>query len=147
MKRMANNGLRIILPVLLLLAGCSVNKHLPQPKKGIELLSGGWKIEASSDNNALLGSMITVYAESGDGLVSFLQNNSYCIRPNEVIWKDITTINNESFNINSLVNSCKSSLVYKPATLTLTNSDELKLSGTTAAGKELVQNWKRVPKQ
>ena len=144
MKKLADNGIWDFLFVAFVLVSCNVIKNLPAEKKGIESLDGTWKLESTNDNNALMGSTIYVYPLTGDGLITNLQNNSYCVRPSEIIWKDITTAEKDGFNIHSLTNSCISSLVYKPATLTLINKDEIKLTGQTASGNELEQTWKRV---
>jgi hypothetical protein len=144
MKKLVDNGIWDFLFVAFVLVSCNVIKNLPAEKKGIESLDGTWKLESTNDNNALMGSTISVYPLTGDGLITTLQNNSYCVRPSEVIWKDIITAENGGFSIHSLTNSCISSLIYKPATLSLITSDEIRLTGQTASGKELEQIWKRV---
>ncbi|MCW3087323.1 MAG: hypothetical protein JWQ78_709 [Sediminibacterium sp.] len=130
--------------MLLLLVSCNIIKSLPtNTSTGIFSLNGNWRMESSSDHNALAGSTISVYPISGDGIIATLQNNSYCVRANDVIWKTITSNNAGTFNISNLVNSCSSSLVYKPAMVTVVTNDEVRLSGTTASGTELMQTWKR----
>jgi hypothetical protein len=147
MKKLADNSVWDYFFVAFILVSCNVIKNMPAEKKGIESLDGAWKLEATNDDNALMGTTISVYPLTADGLITTLQNNSYCVRPSEVIWKDITTASHGGFSIHSLTNSCISSLVYKPATLTLLNNDEIKLTGQTASGKELEQIWKRVSVQ
>lgn len=144
MKKIADNGILDFLFVAFVLVSCNVIKNLPPEKSEIEKLDGTWKLESTNDDSALMGSTIAVYPATGDGLITTLQNNSYCVRPNEVIWKDITTADKGNFSISSLTNSCMSSLVYKPATLTLVTQDEIKLSGSTSSGSDLTQTWKRV---
>src|SRR5260221_1984180 len=111
--------------MLLLLASCSVIKGLPtNTSAGIFSLNGNWKLTATNDNNALTGSSISVYPISGDGIITSLQNNTYCVRTNDVMWKNITSNNSGMFTISNLVNSCTSSLIYKPATVTVITNDE-----------------------
>ena len=100
-------------------------------------------MESTNDNNALTGSIVTVYPIAGDGNITTLQNNTYCLRLNDVLWKSISS-NNGNFNISNLVNSCNSAIVYKSAVLTVITTDEIRLSGTTANGSSLIQTWKRI---
>lgn len=125
------------------MVGCDVLKGIPtNTTGGVFSLNGNWKMESSNDNNALAGSIVTVYPIAGAGNITTLQNNTYCVRMNDVVWKSITS-SNGNFSVSNLVNSCNSALVYKAASLTVINTDEIRLSGTTAAGAALVQTWKR----
>ena len=131
---------------LFILTGCDVLKGLPtNTTGGVFSLNGNWQMQSSSDNNALVGTTITVYPIAGDGTITTLQNNTYCVRANDVLWKSITA-SNGSFTISNLVNSCNSSIVYKAATLTVITNNEVRLSGATAAGTQLLQTWQRVVK-
>ena len=131
--------------MFLLFASCSVIKGLPtNTSAGIFSLNGNWKLVSTNDNNSLTGSTIAVYPISGDGIITTLQNNTYCVRASDIIWKTITSNNSGVFTINNLVNSCNTSLNYKPATVTVVNNDEVRLSGTNVSGAQLVQTWKRV---
>ena len=131
---------------LFLLFGCDVLKGIPtNTTGGVFSLNGSWKMESSNDNNALAGTIVTVYpiAGNGNGNIPILQNNAYCLRVNDVLWKSITA-NNGNFNISNLVNSCSSSIVYKTAVLTVITTDEIRLSGTTSTNASLIQTWKRI---
>ena len=129
---------------LFTLAGCDVLKSIPtNTTGGVFSLNGSWKMESSSDHNALAGTIVTVYPISGSGSITSLQNNTYCVRENDVLWKGITS-NNGNFTITNLVNSCNSTIIYKSATLTVITNDEVRLSGTTSTGTELLQTWKRI---
>lgn len=134
----------VLTAALFALSSCGAVKKIPVAKTGVQLLDGTWKLETTNDNDALKGSTIAVYAETADGLITTLQNNVYCVRPTDVIWKDIESNKNGEYSINALSSSCISSLVYKPAKLTLVSSDEIRLSGQTAGCAELQQTWKRV---
>jgi len=146
MKKILKNSFAGIAFMLLLLAGCDVIKGLPtNTTGGLFSLNGSWKMESSSENNALAGTTISVYPVSGEGMITTIQNNTYCVRANDIMWKSITS-NSGSFTISNLVNSCNSSINYKPATLTVITNEEVRLSGTTANGATLIQTWKRVVK-
>ena len=136
-----------IFVTMLIISGCDVIKGLPtNTSGGLFSLNGNWRMESSDDNNALAGTSITVYPIAGNGTITTIQNNTYCIRENDVLWKSITSNKNGAFTISNLVNSCSSSLTYKPATITVITNDEVRLSGTRANGASLVQTWRRVVK-
>lgn len=127
-----------------LLMGCDVLKSIPtNTTGGVFSLNGSWKMESSNDNNALTGTIVTVYPIAGEGNITTLQNNTYCLRVNDILWKGISA-NSGNFNISNLVNSCNSSIVYKSAVLTVITTNEIRLSGTTSTNTSLIQTWKRV---
>ena len=129
------------------MSSCDVIKGLPtNTSGGLFSLNGNWRMESSDDNNALAGTSITVYPIAGNGTITIIQNNTYCVRENDVLWKNITSNSNGAFTISNLVNSCSSTLTYKPATITVITNDEVRLSGTRANGTGLVQTWRRVAK-
>lgn len=143
MKKILSNLIFICFS-LFILFGCDVLKSIPtNTTGGVFSLNGSWKIESSNDNNALAGTIVTVYPIAGDGNITSLQNNTYCLRVNDVLWKNISS-NNGNFNISNLVNSCSSSMVYKTAVLTVITGNEIRLSGTSANNTSLIQTWKRV---
>ncbi len=138
------SSLTLIFFSLFVLIGCDILKSIPtNTTGGVFSLNGSWKIESSSNDNALVGTIVNVYPIAGDGSITSLQNNSYCLRVNDILWKSITS-NNGNFNISNLVNSCNNSVVYKPAVLTIITNNEIRLSGTTANNTSLIQTWKRV---
>jgi hypothetical protein len=126
---------------------CNVLKNLPtNTSAGIFSLNGNWRLETTNDNNALTGTTIGVLPIAGTGSITSLQNNTYCVRENDIIWKNITSGNSGSFTVNNLVNSCGSSLAYKPAVITVITNDQVRLAGTGVSGAELLQTWRRVVK-
>ena len=147
MKKIITTSLIPILFMLILISGCDVIKKLPtNTTGGVFSLNGNWRMESSTDNNALTGTTVGVYPISGEGIITVIQNNTYCIRTNDVMWKSIVSANNGGFTVSNLSNSCTGSLVYKPATLSVINNEEVRLNGTTTSGNTLVQTWRRVVK-
>ena len=126
---------------VVLAMGCGLFKRVPHSSFS---LNGNWTMVTTTDDDALLGSTITVTPLDADGsaVVSTLVNNAYCVRPNDIIWKDIVSVS-AGFTLNNLCNSCISSLEYRPASILILTADSLKLSGSTRSGKELVQTWRR----
>lgn len=135
-----------VIPLLifsLLGAGCSLFKKL---QKSTFSLNGGWEMVTTSDNNALLGSRINVLPESGDAVLTNVKNNTYCVRPTDIIWKDIVSVSS-GFTVNNLCSSCVSSLEYRPAVIGVLTKDSIRVAGVTRAGAALVQTWRRVANQ
>lgn len=147
MKKIINRALLPTLLIVILLGGCDVIKKLPtNTTGGVFSLNGNWRMESSNDNNALTGTTVSVYPISGEGIITLLQNNTYCIRTNDVMWKNIVSATNGGFTVNSLSNSCTGSLVYKPSSLSVITNNEVRLNGTTTSGTTLVQTWRRIIK-
>lgn len=146
MKCLRTDILAFLTLTALIMAACKSSRNSSEKLPvGIDLLGGKWKLVSSSDGNALAGSTITVFPSSTEGIIDTLRNNEYCVRPTDVIWKDITTTTSRNaFSIGSLSNSCVSSMVYKPAMIVLTTDDEIKLTGTNPAGTGMVQTWSRL---
>ncbi len=145
MKKIFNSWLGGTLFLVVLLVGCDVLKGLPtNTTGGVFSLNGNWRLETSSDNS-LTGSVIAVYPVSGEGTLTSIQNNTYCVRANDAMWKSIVS-SNGGFSVSNLSNSCGGSLVYRPATITVITNEEVRLSGTTSAGASLIQTWKRIIK-
>ena len=147
MKKIMNSTLLPIVLIIFLLGSCDVIKKLPtNTTGGVFSLNGNWRMESSTDNNALTGTTVSVYPISGEGMITLIQNDTYCIRSNDVMWKNIVSANNGGFTVNNLANSCGGSLVYKTASLSVITNDEVRLNGTTNSGNTLVQTWRRVIK-
>ncbi len=147
MKKIINRALLPTLLIVILLGGCDVIKKLPtNTTGGVFSLNGNWRMESSNDNNALTGTTVSVYPISGEGIITLLQNNTYCIRTNDVMWKNIVSATNGGFTVNRLSNSCTGSLVYKPSSLSVITNNEVRLNGTTTSGTTLVQTWRRIIK-
>ncbi|NCI46128.1 hypothetical protein [Sediminibacterium soli] len=136
----------LVVCVLLSVYGCSTRKLPPGPT-GLYQLEGDWQlVSTTDDDSALNGTVISVDPVTADGMITVLQKNRYCVRPTDVMWKELSTsAGSGQFKAGCLVSSCISGLEYKPATLQLLNN-EVRLTGTNAYGKFLLQTWRRRPK-
>ena len=128
-------------------SSCETVKNLPtNTSGGLFSLNGNWQLASSSDNKALEGTIIRVIPGISDATIKTLGNNTYCLRELDVVWKGLKNASGV-FSFDNLVNACNGTSVYKPASMTVVNNDEVKVSSKTAAGVELTQVWKRVPAQ
>ena len=87
--------------------------------------------------------MINVAPVLGNATVVSLANNQYCLRDGDVIWRSITSTSAGGFSISSLVSSCNGSTIYRDATITVLTNNEIRVTGKTASGAELIQTWTR----
>ena len=127
------------------LSGCDTLSKLPtNTTGGLFSLNGNWQLQSSTDANALVGSVVTVFPVLGNGSVKSLENNTYCLRVSDIAWKEIKSVQTGGFSANNLVSECNSSVVYKTALITIVDNDNVKLTGKTVNDKDLVQLWKRV---
>ena len=127
------------------LSGCDTLSKLPtNTTGGLFSLNGNWQLQSSTDANALVGSVVTVFPVLGNGSVKSLENNTYCLRVSDIVWKEIKSAQTGGFSVNNLVSECNSSVVYKTALITVVDNDNVKLTGKTVNDKDLVQLWKRV---
>ena len=123
---------------------CDALKNLPtNTSGGLFSLNGSWQLSASSDNGALAGTVVQVVPGVADGIARTLNNNNYCLRERDVLWRNLKPLQAGTFSLEILVNACNGNTVYHPATLTALTSDEIRITGRTAANTELVQTWQR----
>jgi hypothetical protein len=133
------------LAIVTIFAQCDTLKGLPtNTSGGLFSLNGNWQLTSSGDNRALEGTVVTVVPGIADATVKSISNNTYCIRERDVLWKGIKSLQGGTFSTDNLVNACRDSVLYKPATITVLTSDEIRLTGHTATSTELIQTWKRV---
>ena len=124
--------------------GCDTLKKLPtNTSGGVFSLNGNWTLIATNDNNAEMGTTITVLPIVGSGSVKTLANNTYCYRENDVVWKDIKTIPSGGFSLSQLAGACNGTTTYNEGTITIENNNLVKINSKTVAGIILVQEWKR----
>ena len=134
-----------ILAISIVLVSCDTIKNLPtNTTGGLFSLNGTWRLNATTDNKALQGSTITVYPVVGNGTIKTLENNTYCVKEGEQIWKSVKSNNAGGFTFSTLVSACNGSIVYRDANLTVINNDEVTVTTRTASGTELIQQWQRV---
>lgn len=144
-KIMKSIKLLSLLGIILAFTSCEAVKQATNTTTGaVFSLNGQWQLSSSSPENTLLNSIVTVSPFS-DGRLTYVANNSQCYRENDVKWKNIKSDNAGGYTINNLISNCTSgSLDYKPATISVANNNEIRLTGINAAGQTNTQSWTRV---
>jgi hypothetical protein len=123
---------------------CDTIKNIPtNTSGGLFSLNGNWQLTSSSDNRAMEGSVVNVVPGFTDATIRTLNNNTYCIRERDVFWRGIKSGDAGMFSVESLVNACNGTTVYKQGTLTVLNNDEIRITTMSANNAELIQTWKR----
>jgi hypothetical protein len=127
----------------LLLISCSTLKKIPtNTTGGIFSLNAYWILSSTTDNNAEIGTIVSVLPGLNSATVTSAANNTYCVRANDTFWKSIKS-NNGGFLISALVNACNGTMVYTDAQITVLTNDQIRISGKTSTGAELTQTWNR----
>ena len=98
----------------------------------------------SASDDALEGTVVTVFPAVSDATIRTLANNTKCLRERDVIWRGVKSSSGGGFTLENLVNACNNATVYRPATITIISNDEIRISGQNDAGLELNQTWRRV---
>ncbi|MEO6583213.1 MAG: hypothetical protein ABIO05_02750 [Ferruginibacter sp.] len=136
--------LSILLLVIAALS-CSELKKTSNTTGKVFSLNGQWELSANSPENTLVGSRVMVAPFIAEGRFTTLANNTQCYRDNDIKWKNLATNNNGGFLLNNLLSSCSTgSLNYQPASITVINSNEIRLTGRNINGQDNTQTWKRV---
>ena len=128
--------------ILTIFTQCETLKSLPTNTSGTFSLNGNWQMTSTTDNRAMEGTIVTVVPGVKDATIRTLNNNTYCARERDVIWRNITSMEGGTFTLDNLVNACDG-VLYKPATLTFINNDEIRITGHNKASVEMVQTFKR----
>lgn len=124
---------------------CETIKNLPtNTTGGLFSLNGSWRLTSTTDNNALVGTIITVYPLGGNAMVKAVNYNTYCFRENDEIWKKVKANSAGGFTISTLVNGCNGTSVYRDGTISVVNNDKVTVTSRTAGNSELIQAWERV---
>lgn len=127
---------------------CDTLKNLPtNTSGGLFTLNGSWQLATSNDNRAMEGTVVSVVPGVADATVRTLANNTYCARERDVLWRNLKNMQGGSFNLDNLVFACTGNPVYQQAILTVLTNDEIRITGRTNTGSELIQTWKRIPNQ
>lgn len=125
---------------------CDTLKNLPtNTSGGLFSLNGSWQLSSSNDNRAMEGTVVSIVPGVADGTVRTLANNTYCARERDVLWKNLKNQQGGAFTLDNLVSACTGNAVYQQATLTVLTNDEVRISGRTSTGTELIQTWRRAP--
>lgn len=135
-----------LLAIIISLASCDAVRQATNTTGGtVFSINGKWQLSSNSPENTMLNSVVTVTLFSKEGRLTFLSNNSQCYRENDIKWKNIKTDNAGGFTLDNLMSNCTSgSLVYQPATITVINNGEIRLTGKNVAGQDNTQTWTRV---
>ncbi len=131
--------------IILLFSACDTIKNLPtNTSGGIFSLNGNWRLNSTTDNNAQVGTVITVTPAIASAFVKTLANNNYCYRANDEAWKSLSSRPNGGFTIQSLATACNGTAIYKTGEITVLSNDLVRVSTKTATDVALVQEWTRV---
>lgn len=131
--------------IALLFSACETIKNLPtNTSGGIFSLNGSWRLTSTTDNNAQVGTVITVTPAIASAFVKTLENNSYCYRANDEAWKSLSSRSNGGFTIQSLATACNGTAIYKTGEITVLTNDLVRVNTRTSTDVTLVQEWTRV---
>lgn len=133
--------------VVIFLSACDTIKNLPtNTSGGLFSLNGNWKLSGTSDNNAQVGTVVTVAPAIASAFVKTFENNTYCYRANDEAWKSLSSRPNGGFTIQSLASACNGTSVYKAGEITILTNDQIRVSTKTGTDVVLTQEWVRVTK-
>ncbi len=133
--------------IITFLAACDTIKNLPtNTSGGLFSLNGNWKLSSTTDNNAQVGTVVTVAPAIASAFVKTFENNSYCYRASDEAWKSLSSRPNGGFTIQSLASACNGTSVYKTGEITILTNDQIRVSTKTSADVVLTQEWVRVSK-
>lgn len=127
---------------------CDTLKNLPtNTSGGLFSLNGSWQLATTTDNGAMAGTVVQVVPGIADGTVRTFNNNNYCVRERDVLWRNLKALQAGTFSLEVLVNACSGSPIYRPATLTADGNDAIRITTRTLNNAELVQTWQRAVNQ
>lgn len=140
-------SLLMLTGIIILFSACETIKNLPtNTSGGIFSLNGSWKLTSTTDNNAQVGTVVTVTPAIASAFVKSFQNNSYCYRTSDEAWKSLSSRSGGGFTIQSLATACNGTSVYKAGEITVLTNDQIRITTKTANDIALVQEWARVTK-
>ena len=140
-------SLLMLTGIIILFSACETIKNLPtNTSGGIFSLNGSWKLTSTTDNNAQVGTVVTVTPAIASAFVKSFQNNSYCYRTSDEAWKSLSSRSGGGFTIQSLATACNGTSVYKAGEITVLTNDQIRITTKTANDIALVQEWVRVTK-
>jgi len=146
MRKMISAAFGIVL--ISILSSCEAIQNLPTNTTGGAFsLNGTWLLSGTTQSSAMVGSTIQVLPIAGNASLKTIQNNTYCARENDLLWKSIKSNGSAGFTLSALVNSCNGSTVFNDATISVNNADQVTVTTRTGTNTELIQDWRRVKKQ
>ncbi len=132
---------------LILFSACETIKNLPtNTSGGLFSLNGNWKLSSTTDNNAQVGTVVSIAPAIASAFVKTFENNSYCYRTSDEAWKSISSRPNGGFTIQSLSSACNGTAIYKTGEITVLTNDQIRITTKTITDASLVQEWNRVTK-
>ena len=133
--------------IVTLFSACETIKNLPtNTSGGLFSLNGSWKLSSTTDNNAQVGTIITVTPAIASAFVKTFENNSYCYRTSDEAWRSLSSRPNGGFTIQTLASACNGTAVYKAGEITILTNDQVRVNTKTSTDAVLVQEWRRVTK-
>ena len=133
--------------IVTLFSACETIKNLPtNTSGGLFSLNGSWKLSSTTDNNAQVGTIITVTPAIASAFVKTFENNSYCYRTSDEAWRSLKSRPTGGFTIQSLASACNGTAVYKAGEITILTNDQVRVNTKTSTDAVLVQEWRRVTK-
>ena len=132
---------------VILFSACETIKNLPtNTSGGLFSLNGNWKLLSTTDNNAQVGTIVTVAPAIASAFVKTFENNSYCYRTSDEAWRSLSSRPNGGFTIQSLASACNGTTIYKAWEITVLTNDKIRITTKTGTDASLVQEWNRVTK-
>lgn len=132
---------------VILFSACETIKNLPtNTSGGLFSLNGNWKLLSTTDNNAQVGTIVTVAPAIASAFVKTFENNSYCYRTSDEAWRSLSSRPNGGFTIQSLASACNGTTIYKAGEITVLTNDKIRVTTKTGTDANLVQEWNRVTK-
>ena len=137
----------MIAGTVLLFSACETIKNLPtNTSGGLFSLNGNWQLATTTDNNAQVGTVVTVAPAIASAFVKTFENNSYCYRTSDEAWRSLSSRPNGGFTIQSLASACNGTTIYKAGEITVLTNDKIRVTTKTGTDANLVQEWNRVTK-
>ncbi len=133
--------------IVTLFSACDTIKNLPtNTSGGLFSLNGSWKLSSTTDNNAQVGTVVSIAPAIASAFVKSFENNSYCYRSGDEAWKSVSSRPSGGFTIQSLSSACNGTATYKTGEITVLTNDKIRITTKTIADANLVQEWNRVTK-
>ena len=130
-----------------LFSACDTIKNLPtNTSGGLFSLNGNWKLASTTDNNAQVGTVVSIAPAIASAFVKTFENNSYCFRAGDEAWKSVSSRPSGGFTIQSLSSACNGTAIYKTGEITVLTNDKIRITTKTITDANLVQEWTRVTK-
>ena len=137
--------LSILISSIVIFNACETIKKFPtNTSGGIFSLNGNWKLISTTENNAQVGTVVTVTPAIASAFVKSFENNSYCYRAGDEAWRLVSSQSGGGFSINHLASSCNATAIYKAGQITVLMNNQIRINAKTMNDITLVQEWTRV---